>query len=76
MLRNRIRFTDIQNRDMIVKGEKGQGSDEVGVWATRCKLFYTEAINNIVLLYSTGNCMQHPMINHNGKEYFLKYIFI
>ena len=69
-LRNR-RFTDIQNRDMIAKGEKGQGSDEVGVWVTRCKLFYIESINNIILLYSTGNYIQHPMINHNGKEYFL-----
>ena len=20
-------------------------------------------------LFSTGNCVQHPVINHNGKEY-------
>ena len=26
-------------------------------------------INNKVLLYSTGNYSQYPMINHNGKEY-------
>ena len=26
-------------------------------------------INNRVLLYSTGNYIQCPMISHNGKEY-------
>ena len=24
---------------------------------------------NMVLLYSTGNHIQYPMIKHNGKEY-------
>ena len=28
-----------------------------------------ECVNNKVLLYSTGNYIQHPVINHNGKEY-------
>ena len=27
------------------------------------------ALNNKVLLYSTENYNQNPMINHNGKEY-------
>ena len=39
---------------------------EVGV--SRCKLLYVEWINNRVLLYSPGNCIQYPGINHNGKE--------
>ena len=30
---------------------------------------YIEWINNKVLLYSTGNNIQYPVINHNGKEY-------
>ena len=34
-----------------------------------CKLIYIEQINNKVLLYSTGNYIQHPVINHNGKEF-------
>ena len=40
---------------------------------SRFKLIYilTEWINNKVLLYSTGNYIQYPVINHNGKE-FLK----
>ena len=40
---------------------------EFGV--SRCKLLYIEWINNKILLYSTGNYIQYPMINHNGKEY-------
>ena len=35
----------------------------------RCKLLHRELINNKVLLYSTENYIQHPGINHNGKEY-------
>ena len=40
---------------------------EVGV--SHCKLLYVEEINNKVLLYSTENYIQYPMINHNEKEY-------
>ena len=35
----------------------------------RCKLLPLEWINNKVLLQSTGNYTQYPVINHNGKEY-------
>ena len=34
----------------------------------RWKLLYMEWINNKVLLDSTGNNIQYPMIRHNGKE--------
>ena len=34
----------------------------------RCKLLHTEWISNKVLLCSTGNYIQYPEINHNGKE--------
>ena len=53
----------------------GRESWEVGV--SRCKLLYIEWINNKILLYSTDNYIQYPMINHNGKEYFLNvYIYM
>ena len=55
---------------MIAKGEGvvGGGMDwDFGV--NRCKLLYIEWISNKVLLYSTGNYIQYPVINHNGKEY-------
>ena len=35
----------------------------------RCKLIHLEWINNKVLMYSTGNYIQSPVINHNGKKY-------
>ena len=35
---------------------------------SRCQLIYTGWINNKVLLYSTGNYIQSPVINHNGKK--------
>ena len=43
----------------------------------RCKLLYTEWINNKVLLYSIENYIQQPMINHNGiYSIYSLYIFI
>ena len=32
--------------------------------------------NNKVQLYSTGNYIQYPIINHNGKEYEKHYIYM
>ena len=42
----------------------------------RCKLLHLEWVNNKVLLYSTGNYIQSLGINHNGKEYFKKRMYI
>ena len=55
---------------MVAKGELGGGRGmdwEFGVG--RCKLLHLEWIYNKVLPYSTGNYIQDPVINHNGKEY-------
>ena len=54
---------------MVDKGEDVGGGKDWEVGVSRCKLIYTEWINNKVLLYSTENCIQYPMINRNGKEY-------
>ena len=35
----------------------------------RCKRLHLEWRNNKVLMHSTGNSSQYPVINHNGKEY-------
>ena len=43
---------------------------EAGV--SRRKLLYIDWINNKVLLYSTENYIQYPMISHNGRQYFKK----
>ena len=47
---------------------------EFGV--SRCKLLHIGQINNKLLLYSTGDYSQYPLINHNGKEYEKEYIYI
>ena len=63
---------DIENRLVVTKGEEVRGGVEWEVGFSRCKLLYTKWINNKVLLYSTENYIQHPVINHNGKEYIKK----
>ena len=56
-------------------GKVGEGwIGEFGI--SRCKLLYIEWINNNVLLYSTGNYILYPVINHNGKEYEKEYIYV
>ena len=41
------------------------------------KLLYIEWINSKVLLYSMGNYIQYPVINHKGKEYEkIMYIYV
>ena len=62
----------IENRFVVDKGGGGKKMDwEFGVG--RCKLLYVEWINNKVLLLSTGNYIQYPLINHNGREYEKEY---
>ena len=44
---------------------------------SRCKLTYREWVKNKVLLYSTGNYIQYPMINHtNMRKNVYIYIYI
>ena len=50
------------------RGGRGGGGMGWEFGISRCKLVYRGWINNKVLLYSTGNYIQYPVINHNGKE--------
>ena len=59
---------DIENRIVVAKVERGERGMEWEFGINRCKLLYIEWINK-VLLYSTGNYIQYPMIKHNGQEY-------
>ena len=54
----------------------GCGGMEWEFGVSRCKLLYIGWINNEDLLYSTGNNIQYPVINHNGKEYEKEYIYM
>ena len=60
-----------RHRDRLVgaKGRRGRGrwmDCEFGVG--RCKVLHLEWINKI-LLYSTGNYIRYPVINHNGGKH-------
>ena len=63
------RLTDTENRCVVAKGEGGWGREDWEFGISRCKLLCIGWINNKVLLYSTGNYIQYPVINCNGKEY-------
>ena len=51
------------------QGGGGCGGKDWESGITRCKLLYVGWINYKVLLRSTGNYIQYPVINCNGKEY-------
>ena len=55
---------------------RGEGRMDWEFGISRCKLLYTEWINDKVLLYSTGNYIQYPVINHKGQEYEKECIYI
>ena len=60
-----------RHRDQTCGCQEGGGKGRGMGWESgvgRCNLQHLEWINK-VLLYSTGNHIQSPGINHNGKEY-------
>ena len=61
------RLIDAEDRLVVAKGE---GWEERMDWErgiSRCKLLYIKWINK-ALLYRTGDYVQYPVINHDGKE--------
>ena len=54
------------------QGGGGRGGKDRARGINRCKLLYVACANSKVLLHSTGNYVQHPVINRNGKEYIFK----
>ena len=78
-VQQRKRLTDTDSKLVIAKQGVGAGVGGRMDWEfgiTRCKLLHTKWKNNKVLLYSTGNHIQHPVINHNGKEYERERIYM
>ena len=53
----------------LPRGRARGGRIDWGLGVGRCKLLYIRWVNSKVLLYSMGNFIQSPGINHNGKEY-------
>ena len=58
---------------MVTKGERDEVRKNQEFGISRYKLLYMK--NNKVLLYSTGNYIQYPVINYNGKDYGKEYFF-
>ena len=68
-LQSKQNKTKIQNLYLwLPRGRGCEGGMDWEFGISRCKLLYIEWVNK-VLLYSTGNYIQYPVINHNGKEY-------
>ena len=68
--------SDIENRLVVAKREGSVGGKEWEFGISRCKVLHTDWISNKVLLRSTENYIQYPLINYNGKEYEKEYIYI
>ena len=60
--------TQTENILVFAKGMGIREGMEQEVGVSRCELWYAEWVNSKVLLYSTGNYIQYPVINRNGKE--------
>ena len=54
---------------MVAKDERRGGGKGWELGISRCNLVYIGWINSHVLLHSTGNYVQYPVINHDGKEH-------
>ena len=65
-----------QRTDLWLTRGEGWGVG-MGIWDQQMQTnIYTEYINNKILLYSTGNYIQYPEINHNGREYEKECMYI
>ena len=54
---------------MIAKGERGGSRMDWEFGVNRCKLLHLDWISNEILLYSTGNWIQSPGIEHDERKY-------
>ena len=75
---NSVFFLDVENRFVVIKGERSEGGKNWKFEVSTYKLLfsYTGWVNNKFLWYSTGNYIQYPVISHDGKEYEEEYIYI
>ena len=61
------RLTNVEDR-LVAQAEGDEGGKDWEFGVSRYKLLYRAWINK-VLLYSTGNYVQYPVINNLGKAY-------
>ena len=65
-----------QRTDLWVPRGRGWRGKDWEFQVSRCELLHRGEINDKLPLSSTGNHIQHPMINHHGKQYEKEYICI
>ena len=65
-----------RHREQTCGCQGGGGGMHWEFGVSKCKLVYTTWINNKILLYSTGNYTQYPVINLNGKYFLKKWMYI
>ena len=60
---------------MVTKGEKAWERDKLGVWDQQIQttIYKIDKQQGTTI---TGNYIQYPVINHNGKEYEKEYVDI
>ena len=56
-------------REQTCGFQGGGGGRDWEFEVSRCKLLHRKGINTKVLVHSTRDYIQYPVINHNGKEY-------
>ena len=76
LLQNRNRLTDIENRRGCQGGSWGREGTVWGFGISRCKLLNIQWINNKFLLYSTANCFQSAVINHEKNMKNNVYVYL
>ena len=58
------------------QGGGGRSGMDLDFEVSRCKLLHVEWISNEVRLYGTGNSMQSLGIDHDGRQYEKKNVYI
>ena len=65
---NRNRFTDVENRLVVTKGEGGGSGMHWEFGVSRYKSLHLEWISNVVLLCSTRNYIQSLGADYDGRD--------
>ena len=71
-----IKLTVIENKLMVIKGERDGGGINQEFGINRYTSLYIQQINNKDLFIAQGNCIQYLIITYNGKEFEKEDIYV
>ena len=75
-LQKRCKLTDAENRLVDAKWEAGWSVMDWQLGVSRCRLLHLQQISNEVLLYNTGNHIQSLGIEHYGRLYDKRSVYM